>query len=211
VKDSPAGGSGRGPAGRCDGAPILTAQEPAFARAPDRVALVGFMGAGKTTVGRELAGQLGWAFLDVDDIVVQAAGRSIADIFAREGEARFRQMELAALRQGLKDTRTVLALGGGAVELPEIRQALAASPRTLTIYLQAPLDTLCARCEEAAQQPGTARRPVFEDRPALSERYARRLPFYRAAAHWTIDASYPAHQVARTILEFWSTTFERSR
>ncbi len=182
-----------------------------YAVPPDRIALLGFMGAGKTTVGRELARRLKWAFVDVDDVIVERAGRSIAAIFAADGEACFREMEHAALRDCLHRTQTIIALGGGAVETPANLHALAGSSGTLTIYLRVPLETSCSRCEGAAGTPNAVRRPVFEDRAALADRYSRRLPLYQRAAHWTIEADDPADVVTGKILEFWSTTFERSR
>ena len=178
---------------------------------PDRVVLVGFMGAGKTTVGRELAQQLGWRFVDVDDTIVAAAGRSIAQIFATDGESYFRTLESQTMQACLAATQTVVAVGGGAVESPSNLELLAASSHTLTVYLSAPLDVLCARCEQAAAQPDAPRRPVFEDRAALSERYRRRLPLYQAAAHATIAAEDSPAAVAAQILKFWSTALERSR
>ena len=82
------------------------------------VVLIGFMGAGKTTVGRELARRLRWHFLDLDDVIEQREQKSVAEIFASSGEAAFRQAESAALAALLQDRESssdlVLALGGGA-------------------------------------------------------------------------------------------------
>lgn len=178
---------------------------------PHRVALVGFMGAGKTTVGRELATQLGWQFIDVDDVIVRSVGRSIADIFSTEGEAHFRRLEHTALRDCLASRQTVLALGGGAVEEPANLELLAASRETLVVYLDAPLETLIARCELAASQPAAVRRPVFEDRATLGSRYQRRVPLYEAAAHTKISAGASPSSVAGQILKLWSTILERTR
>lgn len=203
--------AGGAAAGISPGAGLSSARSPMPMMPPDRVVLVGFMGAGKTTVGRELARQLGWRFVDVDDAIVEAAGRSVAQIFATDGESHFRTLENRALQACLAATQTVIAVGGGAVESRHNLELLAASGRTLTVYLSAPLETLCARCEQAAAQPNTPRRPVFEDRAALSERYHRRLPLYQAAAHATIGAEDSPAAVAAQILKFWSTALERSR
>ncbi len=208
LRSEEAGGAA---AGISPGLEPSSARSPMPVMPPERVALVGFMGAGKTTVGRELARQLGWRFVDVDDAVVEAAGRSIAQIFAADGESHFRRLENEALQACLAETQTVLGLGGGAVELPHNLELLAASSRTLTVYLYAPLETLCARCEQAATQPDAPRRPVFEDRAALSGRYRRRLPLYQAAAHAAISAEDSPAAVAAQILKFWSTALERSR
>jgi shikimate kinase len=203
--------AGGAAAGISPGAGLSIARSPMPVMPPDRVVLVGFMGAGKTTVGRELARHLGWRFVDVDDAVVEAAGRSIAQIFATDGESHFRTLENHALQACLAGTQTVLAVGGGAVESPHNLELLAASSRTLTVYLYAPLEILCARCEQAAAQPDVARRPVFEDRAAVGERYSRRLPLYQTVAHVAVAAENPPAVVAAQILEFWSTALERSR
>ncbi len=76
--------------------------------------LVGFMGSGKTTVGRLLARRLGWSFADLDDRIVSAAGMPIQELFARQGEAAFRAREMDVLRSAAAERRTVLATGGGA-------------------------------------------------------------------------------------------------
>src|SRR5438045_8658642 len=89
--------------------------------ARNRVALVGFMGAGKTTVGRELARRLRWEFIDLDDVIVAAEGRSVGAIFRDSGEPAFRRAEAAALREVLRAPASgglVLALGGGAYVQP---------------------------------------------------------------------------------------------
>ena len=83
-------------------------------RADAPVFLIGFMASGKTTVGRIVAARLGWGFQDLDQIVTTAAGRSVADIFARDGEAEFRRRESEALRAVCETRRTVIATGGGA-------------------------------------------------------------------------------------------------
>src|ERR1700739_3911895 len=113
------------------------------------VALIGFMGAGKTTVGRALAKRLRWNFFDLDDVIEQREQRSIAEIFASSGEAGFRRMESMALRTLLQDRPTgsdlILALGGGAFIQPENR-ALLSEARAITVLLEAPLEELRRRC-----------------------------------------------------------------
>lgn len=88
------------------------------------IVLVGPPGAGKTTIGREVATALGVAFRDTDDDVEQAAGRSVADLFVEEGEAEFRRLEAAAVEGALTGHDGVLALGGGAVLDATTRQRL---------------------------------------------------------------------------------------
>jgi shikimate kinase len=145
------------------------------------VCLVGFMGAGKTVVGRVLAQQLGWRFIDLDDEIERGAGRSIATIFRTAGENEFRRLEREALTQLLKSLKggkpTVAALGGGAFVQRDNAEnlRLAGVP---VVFLDAPLDELLSRCEA---QPGRARPLLDSDPAALSILYAERRPLYLAA------------------------------
>lgn len=136
------------------------------------------MGAGKTTVGVLLAERLGWNFLDSDRVVESQAGMMIAEIFARRGESAFREMEVAAIRECIGEERTVLALGGGALENRETRDLLLSRPGCVVVFLEAPLETLIARCGGQAAGPV---RPVLADRARLAERWRARLPLYREA------------------------------
>src|SRR5579864_5288094 len=113
------------------------------------VVLIGFMGAGKTTVGRALAERLGWKFLDLDDLIEQRERKAVAEIFASAGEAAFRRMESAALAAALQDcagsSDLVLALGGGAFVQPQNRDGLNAAG-AITVLLEAPVEELRRRC-----------------------------------------------------------------
>ncbi|MGH2517651.1 MAG: shikimate kinase, partial [Ktedonobacterales bacterium] len=84
----------------------------------ERIILIGPTGCGKTTVGAEVAALLGWSFVDVDEQVVRAAGRSIPDLFATEGEAHFRELESGALAEATERRRVVIATGAGIGERP---------------------------------------------------------------------------------------------
>src|SRR4051794_20040028 len=88
------------------------------------IVLVGYRGTGKTTVGRLLAASLGWEFADADDLIESAAGKSIAEIFAAEGDPGFRDREAAALRELCRRDRLVVATGGGAILRPANRELL---------------------------------------------------------------------------------------
>ena len=152
----------------------------------DRIVFMGFMGAGKSTVGRLLAQRLGWPFVDADLRLEERAGRTIAELFAAFGESEFRRMEAGVVEEALREKKSVLALGGGAVESDSTRAALLESGSgTCAVFLDAPLATLIERCE---QQPGAAVRPVLNDRDQLHARWQRRLPFYRQA-HLTVDTT----------------------
>jgi shikimate kinase len=134
------------------------------------------MGSGKSTVGPLVAQKLGWRFVDADDVIVAEAGCTIAELFARHGEAAFRERERAAIARLAAGDGVVLALGGGAIEHAATRELLLSAPGTLLVHLEVTLETTLARC---AGTEGS--RPVLADRAHLEQRYARRLPLYRAA------------------------------
>ncbi|MBO8142647.1 MAG: 3-dehydroquinate synthase [Firmicutes bacterium] len=140
----------------------------------DNVVLIGFMGAGKTAVGRRLAERLGRPFVDADQVVEESAGMSIRDIFAREGEAGFRRREAEAVRRLAARRGQVIATGGGAVMERENLRALRATG-TL-VWLRAPIGELLARARASGGRP-LLERSDFEVR-AL---YARREPVYALA------------------------------
>ena len=145
------------------------------------ITLTGFMGSGKTTVGKVLADFLGCPFMDLDDLIVKKAGKSIPEIFAQDGEPAFRQLEARLLRQTVEkytENTVVLALGGGAVTAPASASLL--HEKTVCIYLRATLETLQARLEGE-----TAGRPLAD--ASLADRLAAREPLYEETAHVIID------------------------
>jgi shikimate kinase len=134
------------------------------------------MGSGKTTVGPQLARRLGWSFIDVDDVIEAEAGVPITELFARHGEAAFRDREHATIARLASADSLVLALGGGAIETQATRDFLLSAPGTLLIHLEVELATTLARCR------GTEHiRPILADQANLAARYQRRLPLYRLA------------------------------
>ena len=149
-----------------------------FPANPSRIILTGFMGAGKTTVGALLAERLGWDFVDSDLLVEARAGMTVAEIFEKRGEAVFREMEAVAIRDAASADRLVVALGGGALEMAATRDLVAGLPDALVVFLDAPLETLLARCAGHADGPV---RPVLADRARLAERWNARLLWYRRA------------------------------
>lgn len=164
------------------------------------IVLIGFMGAGKSTVGSLLAERLRWTFLDLDTEIERLAGTTITEIFRIYGEAHFRAREARALQSLVTRPKTVLALGGGAIESEASRNLLASTPGLCTIYLSAPLEDLLDRCL-AQQQATSATRPILADRDRLHARWSSRLPHYEQA-HIRIETQHltPA-QVASTIAE----------
>ena len=143
------------------------------------VILVGFMGAGKTSVGRSLGARLGWRFEDLDDRVQAREGRSVAEIFRAGGEAEFRRAEHAALREALSDiergSRLVLALGGGAFVEGD-NASLLTSAATPTVYLDAAPEELWRRCGADAVE-----RPLRRDQQTFRQLYELRRPRYLQA------------------------------
>ena len=141
--------------------------------------LVGFMGAGKTTVGGALALRMGWRFVDLDDIVVARTERSVAEIFREEGEARFRELETEALREVIDERlpaeRTVVALGGGAFVQARNLDLIRASEQP-TVFLDANIPELRKRC---AAELGT--RPLFRDENQFRQLYESRRSGYMEA------------------------------
>jgi shikimate kinase len=164
-----------------DAKPMIELARPPHLR---RLVLTGFMGAGKSTIGRVLASRLGWTFLDLDAHLEQRTGATIPQLFERHGEARFRRLESTALASALSHSNTVLALGGGTPEGLTNRLLLEQTPATFTIFLDAPFPVLFDRC----MMQGIAR-PVLEDPDAAQLRFSARLPLYRRLAHLTIDTS----------------------
>jgi len=142
------------------------------------VVLVGFMGAGKTTVGRELARVLNWSFYDLDALIEGRTGRTVPALFAEQGEAAYRKLEaqtLSELFQTLEDEPAVVALGGGAFVQEIIRQILRDHSASV-VYLDVGLEEALRRCASA---PGY--RPLLRDRDQVTLLYEERLPFYRTA------------------------------
>ena len=142
------------------------------------VALVGFMGAGKTTVGQELARRLNWRFADLDHLIETREGRTIPEIFQQDGEERFREFEHNVLGYALAapDSKFfVLALGGGAFAVEKIRSLLR-ERQVPTIWLDAPAEELFRRCE----QPEIVR-PLRRDPEQFTKLYEQRLSSYRQA------------------------------
>ncbi|MGQ0635189.1 MAG: shikimate kinase [Planctomycetaceae bacterium] len=149
------------------------------------ISLIGYRGSGKSTVAAPLSARLGWSWTDADQIVEEAAGRSIGEIFASEGEAGFRRRERETLARLLTGDRLVLAAGGGAVLNADTRREFrAAGP---VVWLRARLPTLAARI---AADPGTAlRRPKLAGGGAaeIAQLLAAREPLYRECATLTLD------------------------
>ena len=138
------------------------------------VSLLGFMGAGKSTVGQALGERLGLPVVDLDARVEAAAGLSIVEIFARHGETFFRQLEARALEQASREPGRVVCLGGGTFCRPEAVELVNATG--VSIWLDCPVEELARRCLDL--HPA---RPLARDEREFAVLYGRRLEFYRQA------------------------------
>jgi len=178
---------------RTDAAAALRQQ--AAGLVPDRtIALIGLMGAGKTTVGRRLAHALNLPFADADAEIVTAAGRSVDAIFAEHGECEFRRGERKVIARLLAGPVHVLATGGGAFIDPRTRALM--KERAISIWLKAPLDVLMKRVAKRDDRP-----LLKEDDPrAVMQRLMDdRYPIY-AEADLTIETSAGPHNTAVALI-----------
>lgn len=148
-----------------------------------KAVLVGLPGSGKSTIGRRLAKAVGVGLLDTDVAIEQRTGRSIADIFATDGEQEFRRIEEDVVRAALADHDGVLSLGGGAVTSPGVRAALAGHT---VVYLE------ISAAEGVRRTGGNTVRPLLAG-PDRAEKYralmAKRAPLYRRVATMRVDTN----------------------
>ncbi len=169
---------------------------------PRAVFLLGFMGAGKTSVGRALARRLGWRFVDLDQQIEMRAGQTIAEVFAGSGESAFRAMETEALRELLAELEhaspAVVALGGGAA-LGEDNAALLAAGGAPQVFLDAGFEVLRRRCAETV-----AARPLFREEEQARLLYESRRPHYLKAQYRVDTASCSVEQAAAEIARMLS-------
>ncbi len=158
-----------------------------------RIVLIGFMGAGKSTVGRTLAERLGWAFKDMDALIEERHGRTVADIFKENGEPFFRQeeMRLAGELRGVSDH--VIAAGGGAFAQPSTREALREGAGV--VWLQCSLDAILRRVA------GDASRPLATGRERMQALLVEREASYRLADLVVDTTDTPPDEVAARIVK----------
>lgn len=154
------------------------------------IVLMGFMGTGKSEVGRRLAQRLGRIFVDTDAMIVERAGKSVPAIFAEDGEVRFRTLEAEAVAEAVRRHGAVIAVGGGAVVDPANAGRLRAAG--VMVHLTADPETILARVGDAPDRPLLA---GGDPREAVTRLLAEREAAYTAAADVTVDTS------ARTVDE----------
>ena len=178
----------------CATDPTRTPPEGRAAARP--IFLVGMMGVGKTTIGRQLAAALGREFIDLDQAIEARCGVRIATIFDIEGEAGFRRRETAALDEYTRRPGLVLATGGGAVLSEANRRML--SERGCVVYLRAGVDELYRR---VARDRGRPMLRAEDPRQRIVDLLALREPLYESVADVTLDTGdQPIIQVLRNLL-----------
>ena len=159
----------------------------------DKIYLVGFMGAGKSTVARQLGRVLGWRVEDVDERIEARERRSVASIFAQDGEAYFRQQERQVLSDLLSQRQIIVATGGGTFIEPDNRALMLADGAVA--WLDVPLADVFSRV------PADGRRPLAADRALMEQLYIRRRLAY-AEAHVRIDGAKPVPEVVDRLLDW---------
>lgn len=153
------------------------------------IVLIGFMGCGKSNIGKRLSGRLGFEFLDSDDLITARAGRSITEIFATEGEERFRERETAELRELLEEQNIILATGGGSILREENRSLLHRIGRV--VWLHADPETLFERATRSRKRPLLE---VENPRTVFNNLLETRLHLYESTCDLKVDASGLSHE-----------------
>ena len=159
----------------------------------DKLYLVGFMGAGKTTVATALGRRLGWPTVDVDERIESRERRTVSAIFAQDGEAYFRRVERQVLQDVVPLRNVIVATGGGTFADPDNRAVMLADGAVA--WLDIPLSRVIERL------PPDGRRPLAADRAQLEQLYARRGAAY-AAAHVRVDGTRPIEAIVEQLLEW---------
>lgn len=159
----------------------------------DKLYLVGFMGAGKSTIARAVGRRIGWRVVDIDERIEARERRSVASIFSQSGEPYFRQLERQVLGELLTDRDVVVATGGGTFSEADNRALMLADGAVA--WLDLPLAQVVERV------PADGRRPLAADREQMEQLYVRRQLVY-AQAHVRIDAGKPVAEVVERLLDW---------
>jgi shikimate kinase len=183
---------------------VLSRKAPGSGQSGARaVILIGFMGAGKSSVGRALAEQLGWTFQDLDERTELREGRRVPEIFRDSGESGFRQAEHLALRDLLRELRTgaerVVALGGGAF-VQKDNAALVGAGGVPTVFLDAGVEELWQRCRRQAEQQ-RIERPLLGSLERFAELYEARRRHYMKASFRQETSGKTVQEIAAEVIQ----------
>ena len=167
--------------------------------------IIGFMGAGKSTLGRKAARQMGFGFRDMDTVIEKAEGMPITEIFAQKGEAYFRQKELETARELGALENTVIATGGGVVKSPAVMAAL--SQNSWVVYLHVTPEQVLRHTE------GDHTRPLLQTEnkeSTVRQLLAEREPLYKRYAQATVDSGGPMKAGAQRLAQAWQRLEEKA-
>jgi len=169
-----------------------------------RLILIGAPGSGKSSIGKALARELGSSFEDTDATIVARAGKSIADIFASDGEACFRALEETVVQEAIASDVSIISLGGGSILDPIVQSEIAASDRKV-IYLHVGIGNVLARIGAKGDRPLVAENPELQWREIMKQRE----PIYQSLADISIatDNKKP-HEVAHELVLRMELTHE---
>jgi shikimate kinase len=181
--------------------PMPKRPKPDHANPTPIIALTGFMAVGKSTVGRILGSLVHWSFLDLDCEIESRSRLRVHEIFAMQGEQRFRKIEADVLRKILHHASapTVIALGGGTFVHSENAELLITHGAHV-VFLELEVEELLERCRCARERSPQNPRPLADDTGAFCSLYERRLPLYRKAELTVPTKGKSAEQVAREIV-----------
>jgi len=185
---------------------------------PRAVVLIGFMGAGKSTVGRALSERLGWTFEDLDERIERREGRRVHEIFRAAAESGFRRAEHAALKALLRElhagTERIVALGGGAFAQPRnarlIEAGLIDTGDIPTVFLDASVEELWRRCRQQAEQTGIDR-PLLGGLESFRKLHQARRPHYMKASFRQETAGKTVERIAAEVVQALGLNRDLSR
>jgi shikimate kinase len=160
--------------------------------------LVGFMGTGKSTVGRAVAQKIGFHVLDSDHEIERLQGKTIPDIFAQDGEPAFRAMEREFIERGHPAERTIIACGGGLVVQPNMLELL--KSKGVVVCLHASLETILARTARQRNRPLLA---VENPEERIRTLYAAREPIYKKSGTVILTDSRPLQEIVAHVMRAW--------
>ena len=160
--------------------------------------LVGFMGTGKTTIGRAVAHRIGFRLLDSDHEIERQQGKQIPEIFAQQGEPAFRALEREFIERGHPAERTVVSCGGGLVVQPGMLELL--QEKGVVVCLHASIETILARTARHRNRPLLA---VEDPEARVRTLFAQREPIYKQAGTVILTDSRPLHDITGHVLRAW--------